>query len=641
MTLSSDLTKLGLALAYAQTIESHYGNQTNFVVDMDHIAAALAYGMRPGGEPITSEPWHSIRDRIEAAIELSGATIEEAYQRGLEDIDDDDAQLAINELTVLRMSTILNTQPHGKIGSASPPGQSKRIKSIYLQPPDQNLVDSLRAAMRSRNLIDEERKSAIAAIAVNWLGDHGRFIRTPEGELFYLFRDEHRLYKMDTEPWRAWLYNLTALSPAGANFSTVDAACKTVSRLHGEETDVMRMAYYDLETQTLRVSRFDGTVFVLNGDEITEEANGDGPVLFEDSRLWESYTPDFSGTNYKLGSCLNWLTSSVPNWTKDPEKQSQGFRVWLLSTFFSELCPPKPLLAVLGEKGSGKSMTFRIALKLLYGNKAQISGVPDKPDGFIAAASHYHIYVLDNLDTMTVWLRDKLARITSGSIDEYRQLYTSNELGIVAYRCWIVVTARTPDTLRRDDLVDRLMIQEVARLPSNKRKAELAFLREASKIRDAWWGDVLTQLNRIVKELREGDTPTVSPLRLADWEILGRIISDVDNKAAEWHQVVKDLQKTQSTFIAEGDCVVEAIEAWLSKPLNSGKKISARDLYNEAKEALWPYPTRPDRNWPKSALWFGRRVSDVKEYLAMTHGFKSWRESSGMMYQFTGIPAII
>ncbi len=48
-------------------------------------------------------------------------------------------------------------------------------------------------------------------------------------------------------------------------------------------------------------------------------------------------------------------------------------------------------------------------------------------------------------------------------MDEYRKLYTSKEMGILKYRCWIAVTARTPDTLRRDDLADRLLL-----LPLNR-----------------------------------------------------------------------------------------------------------------------------------------------------------------------------
>lgn len=640
MSLTTDLIKLGLAQCYAETIDSHYGNQIGFVTDLERIAACIAFGGTPTADPFTAEPWVSIRNRIEIAVAISGVTIEEAFQRGLDDIEDEDLRFAVKEAVVLNASLLLNTQPYGKMGRAAPPSQTQRIKSIYLESPDPDLVNGLRSVLRSKAL-DEERKADLAALVVNWLSQHGRFIKTPQQDLFFLYRDTQKLYELGTERWRAWLYGLTSFSPASTNYITVDAACKTAIMHHGDRTEVVRMAHYDTDTQTLRVSRFDGTVYVLDGDTIEEEVNGDGPVLFDDFQIWEPYTPDFSGSVYSSGSCLEWLTRSVPNWDDKKDVQAQALHAWILSTFFSELCPPKPLLVMLGEKGSGKSMTLRVTLRLLFGQWAQISGVPDKPDGFVAAASHYHIYVLDNLDSMTAWLRDKLARITSGGIDEYRKLYTSNELGTVSYRCWLAITARTPDTLRRDDLTDRLLFGKVARLPANQRKSERAFLEEAQSIRNAWWGDVLTMLNRIIAELREGDTPKVSPLRLADWEILGRVISRANNKEAEWTKVVRSLLRTQAEFLAENDVVVEAVVAWIdSSALNIGREVSARDLYNEARDALWP-SSSPDRDWPKSVNWFGRRISNVKEYLVLNYGMKSWYEKSGTRYQFMGTPGVI
>ena len=86
------------------------------------------------------------------------------------------------------------------------------------------------------------------------------------------------------------------------------------------------------------------------------------------------------------------------------------------------------------------------------------------------------------------------------------------------YRTWIALTARTPDTLRRDDLADRLLLLPTCFIPDDKRQSERHFLAQVNAIRDDWWGDVLNLLNGVVASIRRGELGTRSELRMADWE---------------------------------------------------------------------------------------------------------------------------
>ena len=48
------------------------------------------------------------------------------------------------------------------------------------------------------------------------------------------------------------------------------------------------------------------------------------------------------------------------------------------------------------------------------------------------------------------------------------------------YRCWLAFTARTPDTLRRDDLADRLLLLPVSRIGDKERLRETDVYRKVA-----------------------------------------------------------------------------------------------------------------------------------------------------------------
>nr|HPL81445.1 hypothetical protein [Anaerolineaceae bacterium] len=521
-----------------------------------------------------------------------------------------------------------------KLGARFTANRAKRLGNPLMNPPDVKFQEVLEDVLTPlKGVSAGVRLSNAESLLLTWLDDNGKFIRTPEGELFYLWHEKHRLFELDTELWHAWLHELTGINPASTSFSVLSNACKTAAILNSEIKNVVRLAYYDNDTKLLWVSRFDGKCYCLDGDQITLKDNGDGPVIFDDLHIWETYEPDFVDNLDALST-----VAEIPNWNKP--KHSWAYQVWSQSLFFNELCPTKPMMVLLGEKGSGKSMALRLLLRLLFGQWAQVSGVPVKPDDFSVTASHYHLYAMDNLDTLEPWLQDKLARISTGAMDEYRKLYTSKELGILKYRCWVAVTARTPDTLRRDDLADRLLLLPLNRVDDDDRKRESLFLQEIDNLRNAWWGDMLTSLNSVVKELQDGDLPAYSTLRMADWEALGRLMSVKADKVDLWDEIVVDLKLAQTNFLADGEIVIEAIDAWLNNSLysatstnNLNRWVTAREIYTEAQTTLFN-GNKPDSDWPRSVKAFGRRLTNIKSILESRYGMQSKILHNQAQYMF-------
>ena len=407
-----------------------------------------------------------------------------------------------------------------KLGARFSANRAKRLGNPLMNPPDAKFQEVLETILTPvKGVSAGIRLSNAESLVLTWLDDNGKFIRTPEGELFYLWHDKHRLFELDTELWHAWLHELTGVNPASTGFSVLSNACKTAAILNSEIKNVVRMAYYDNDTKLLWVSKFDGKCYCLDGNSITLKVNGDGPVIFDDLHIWEPYEPDYRSTTTRS------TVAEIPNWAKT--KYSWAYQVWSQSLFFNELCPTKPMMVLLGEKGSGKSMALRLLLRLLFGQWAQVSGVPVKPDDFSVTASHYHLYAMDNLDTLEPWLQGQAGqnfhrrdgRIPEGVIYLQRN---SRDPQIPLLDCGDSEDARYPE---RDDLrIDCCYFLSTALMMMTANENRYSCKKLTScETPGGGYADKLELSSE--RNFKDGDLPAYSTLRMADWEALGRLMT--------------------------------------------------------------------------------------------------------------------
>lgn len=589
-------------------------------------APALDWGTLPA-------PWDALCPALVAADDTAGAGLaDELAGYG------DPVQAALLGAigAVVTGHTQLPPDRGDAIGDPTTPAQQVRTEEIakYLEAIDEALFRDIQKALnRTKHPASRRRKEA-GELLIDWLAGHGQFLRAPLGERYYLLRDDHRLFRLGTDAWHAWLYRLTGANPAGTDFRYLDADCDAAAE-EGEQREVVRVAHWDEETKTLRVSRFDGTVYRLEGTAIAEELNGDGPVVFEDAPMWVPYTPDYSAG----GDILRWSTETVPNWAEDWEASGLLYRAWWLATYFTELCPTRPILVIKGEKGSGKTLSVRVQLRLLFGPLADVVGVPEKPDAFVAMTSHGHIVALDNLDDFTPALRDKLAALSTGKHDQVRELYKTNDVRTIQYRCWLAVTTRTPDTLQRDDIADRVLVLPVERVEDERRLRESLLVKEVITQRDQWWGDVLTALNQIVGELRRAGVPERGGLRMEDWAALGSVVARAGGLEAVWERAIERVRHAQGALLLEDDVIAAALEMWLASSQYTDQWIPTRDLYKQTTLAFFGLD-RPDSTWPRSVKSFGRRLAGMRRELAARLAqdgvYLSWDDTHGreMLYRF-------
>ncbi len=179
----------------------------------------------------------------------------------------------------------------------------------------------------------------------------------------------------------------------------------------------------------------------------------------------------------------SWLLSGihfVPGVLSEAD-QKLLFVLWVLTLFFPQLFPTRIILALIGEKGSGKSSLLRRVGQLLFGPKFNVSALTGKPDDFDAAITTDPLVIADNADDAPSWFPDKLAVLATGGAIKRRILYTTNKLGEFPIVANVAVTSRTPN-FTREDVAERLLPLNVQRIESFE--PESALLADLLQRRD-------------------------------------------------------------------------------------------------------------------------------------------------------------
>ena len=370
------------------------------------------------------------------------------------------------------------------------------------------------------------------------------------------------------------------INPSEREFVHIMEAIKTDIVDHGRRATVVRFCFFDRRHLQLYVYAGNARVLRLDGTTISWLDNGDDDLLFEEDDE-QQIVPSETTSLAVSDDLLNDLILGRVNFIRgnavilSPEQQRLILRVWILSVFFPELLPAKSLLLLYGEKGSGKTTTLRVILKLLLGPQANVTPL-GKEDGFNATVSREYLIVLDNVDSFCRWIEDRLATVATGQTIKLRKLYTTNEMLSFPTRCSIALTARTP-RFRRDDVVDRLQILRVSRLDKFSREA--AWYAEIEQHRARLWAQLLRDLNAVVACLRKGATEQPETLRMADWAFVATTIGDALGQAEAVRDALSASEIDKAHFLLEADELYDLISAVASD--QPGREWKAGELFAE------------------------------------------------------------
>ncbi len=455
-----------------------------------------------------------------------------------------------------------------------------------------------------------EVNAQVAAMIRADLHDRGRFYH--DGRRAYFFSEvEKKLVEIQPDETE---FNLM-LARYGINRAELihrylTEALQVEAFEHGRRTEVCRLAYYNHETFTVYLFNQKDQVYRISPEAIDLVDNGTDGVMF----LNETNAQAFEASGrIESSSLLEGTIVSKINFAEDlltTHERSLLFTFWFYSLFFESIMPTKPILALIGPKGSGKSITARKVGMLLFGKNFNTTSLTDDPKDFDAAVTNSAFVAIDNADSKCTWLNDRLATIATGGSIKKRELYTTNRLVEIPVRCFLVIASRTPH-FRRDDVTDRLLIMKVDRFTNFK--PEKILLAEVIQNRDQIMAEVIHQLQEVVRTLRDGrDADYSGVFRMGDFADFAVKVARHAGEEEQVKAIFSKLIREQSSFTLENDPVFDLLWAWAAN--NRGREITNADLCRELADLA--EKTGIPFRYKGKARAFAQRMSNLRANLS-------------------------
>jgi hypothetical protein len=361
------------------------------------------------------------------------------------------------------------------------------------------------------------------------------------------------------------------------------AALEGFAISEGRAVPVRRFAYFDSDSLTLYVSRYDGTSYQLDGSTVEIVPNGVG-VLFLDDDQGQSCDAVVGAHGVLLDRLVNdlqYVTSTDGGLT--PDAQRCLLALWMFALPFGSMLPAKPLLLVEGDKGSGKTSAVQRLQAALHGHVlAQSVGQRGEED-FGITLLRAPIALIDNTDTYVEWLRDALCAYVTGGGWLRRKKYSDDQQVEIRPQAFIALATKNPTTFRRDDVADRCLILRLERRADKGGYIPMGqLLGQIKADRPLLYGEYLYYLNQIVAEFRKGVPPVRSRHRLADFARLAHVIGPtIGISSTDIDGALDAAQAERDMFVVEADPLTDLIDRWLDDAKNQGRQIKALDLFSE------------------------------------------------------------
>lgn len=172
------------------------------------------------------------------------------------------------------------------------------------------------------------------------------------------------------------------------------------------------------------------------------------------------------------GDCIERLGNFVNFATEDDFYLAVGWLVMALNP-----SGPFPVLDLVGEQGSGKSVAARVLRSLVDPSEAPLRSVPRDDRDLIIAAVNCHVLAFDNISGIAGWFADGLCRIATGSGYATRRLHTdTDEVVFSAARPCLL--NGIPNLTDRADLADRAIAIHLPTIAEADRRREFDFWSE-------------------------------------------------------------------------------------------------------------------------------------------------------------------
>ncbi len=295
-------------------------------------------------------------------------------------------------------------------------------------------------------------------------------------------------------------------------------------------------------------------------------------------------------------------------------------RPLVLAWLVAALCQPdvsKPILALFGEQGTGKSTAAKTLVALTDSSPAGVLKPPKDPEAWVNTAQGSWVIAVDNLSEIRPWFSDSLCRAVSGDADVRRTLYTDSGVTVFEFRRAIILNGIDVGALR-GDLADRALVVNLDPITENRRRSE----HDLTEQRDAAYPRIFAALLDICCRVLAAlpDIKLDAAPRMADF---ARVLAALDQMHGNTEGL--DRYAEQARTLAADTLSAEPVVLAMQEHLSDTFTGTSAELLDQLEAAAYPEGARKPSDWPKNA----RAVTSILKRNAPALRKQGWDVSEG------------
>lgn len=489
--------------------------------------------------------------------------------------------------------------------------------------PKSNIRERISEARKLRGTLVEKRMY-ITDMILKEMQKLGQFVHCEDGSIWYVREDTGRPIQvsMKSEQLNVLLDIMFGINATETECNFIKSHLVAYCNELPQSGVQASLSYYDNETRNLLLHTGRRDVLLINKSELRTVTNGYGGIIFPWRHNTKLLTPDKGHLKKKwhdevFGDCLDNLVGMTK------AQALAVLRVWTIIVVIRNAVVSRPILALLGQPGAGKSTMFRRVYTLLYGEQKSLNAITSAEE-FDFAIANDPLVVFDNVDTWERWLPDRLALSVTNSEMTRRKLYTDSDTITLKRQAIIGLTAHNPK-FGREDVADRLLILNFERLQNFQSETEI--LDKIVKLRNYIWGEIVQEIQQVFNT----PFPTneeVPQFRVEDFARVGYWIAKALDIQRDFEGAITTLRSEQRSFALEDDSLL--IKA-ITKSLDTWSVDNQQEWRGPGQ--LWQYfksfsgePLAFEKNY-RNAVALGRKLWSLQEALKSVYRVE-WKYDS-------------